>query len=573
MVASSLYRREEKACQVVGRILSAEAHLKKKKYPDAKTDLDKALALTKDACYDSLKAELWFVEAKYYSLTNNKDSAVAVNIRCIQQCDKVGNASLRMKATVNLGTMLNDLGQHERALPYLRKGLNDALALQDTFIIGQIYTNIAGTFGMWSNQKSLPALLDSVVFYQQASLPYARVSKNRKALLSGYTLMAGVQVMRKNYEQTLLYCDSALRIAKRGPDDKSFANCYQKMSIAYLETGNVDLSLQYADSAMLYAEQIGQVDQIMSALERVMESNERKGNFREAFIALKRLKFLKDSLESIETTSIITELEQRYNKAKNEEEITRLGHEAEVKSLRINILILGVVVLLVVLGGILVLFRQRTLRNKQQILETEQRLNRARMNPHFFFNALTSLQTYAMKSENSDKVPLYLARYSKIMRQTLESTYNELNPLHEEIDFIRGYLDMQKLMHPGKFDYVINIDEVEEDLEDISMPSMIVQPFIENSVEHGFRNIEYAGVIEIVFNKLNDNLQISIRDNGSSSGSTSKHEGYPSRATQIIADRLFLLDKNTGKKSGFEVGQNPDGKGYLVTISLPLMTS
>jgi LytS/YehU family sensor histidine kinase len=135
------------------------------------------------------------------------------------------------------------------------------------------------------------------------------------------------------------------------------------------------------------------------------------------------------------------------------------------------------------------------------------------MNPHFIFNALSSIQSLSLEPENQSKVSGYISRFSKIMRQSLESTYNDLVSIEEEISFLENYLNIQKMRFPNKFDYQI---EMADDLEidEIKVPSMLLQPFIENSIEHGFKGIEYEGIILIKIFKENSQLKIIISDNG-----------------------------------------------------------
>ncbi len=223
-------------------------------------------------------------------------------------------------------------------------------------------------------------------------------------------------------------------------------------------------------------------------------------------------------------------------------------------------------------------FRQQSLRHKQRILETEQRLNRARMNPHFFFNALASLQHLALRDNDNQALASNLSKFSHIMRETLESTYKEYVTVEQEIDFLNEYLDVQKIRFPRKFDYeVIAARDLEAD--ELQLPAMIIQPFVENSIEHGFSNIDYTGLVKIEFNKSEKGLRISITDNGKGL-QTNVKENLPtgqvgnehiSRASQIIKDRIYLLNVKLKTKASFSIDNNPTGKGVQVIINLPLI--
>jgi sensor histidine kinase YesM len=221
--------------------------------------------------------------------------------------------------------------------------------------------------------------------------------------------------------------------------------------------------------------------------------------------------------------------------------------------------------------GLTFFIRQQSLKNKQRILETEQRLNRARMNPHFFFNALSSLQSYALDGNDGKSIASNLSKFSHIMRETLESTYKEYVTIEQESDFLREYLELQKIRFPQKFSYTINIAPAIEP-DDTLLPAMILQPFAENSIEHGFTGINYPGELTITFDKKEKDLHISIVDNGKGLVNTAKETSeHISRASQIIKDRIYLLNVKLKTKAAFTIDNNKNEKGVTVLIRLPLL--
>ncbi len=558
-------------CKYLAEFAHADVQFKQSEYRKSeKILLDSWIWISDDGCHDSLKAMFYFLLAKDFHQTNRKDSAVDFQLRCSEICEFHDYNELLYKSYANLGIMLSDMGQPSKAVSYQIKALNVLGELNDSSGTARISALIAGTYGTIFEEAHDSTYLDSVIYYLNIALPLAKSSGNRKALIHAYDLFAEYYYSTSQNELALAYCDSAMMTLNRKSDKVTLIRVYGTQSESWFALGNAEKSLLYADSAVALSDGWGQVDLIIASLQIQMKALMKLDRYKEAFAAQSRMTSLNDSLQSLERTDIINTLEQKYNKARNEEEIERLNHEAEVKSLRIEILVLGIAVLVVLLIAGFIWFRQRNLKAQHNLLESELRLNRSRMNPHFFFNALSSLQTFALQPDQADRVPIYLARYAKIMRQTLESTYNELVELNKEIDFITGYMEIQKIMHPGKFDFTIDASGI-KDTDAYRMPSMIVQPFIENAVEHGFSDISYTGHITIAFRATAEQLLIDIEDNGSAVKKESKHEGYPSRATQIITDRLFLLKKATGKDSTFSVEERNNSNGYCVKIALPLL--
>jgi LytS/YehU family sensor histidine kinase len=192
------------------------------------------------------------------------------------------------------------------------------------------------------------------------------------------------------------------------------------------------------------------------------------------------------------------------------------------------------------------------------------------MNPHFFFNALSSLQSFAINETDSIALAENLSKFSHIMRQTLENTYREYITIKQEEDFLQEYLELQQMRFPNKFDFYIQCDK-NIDSDDLSIPSMIVQPFVENSVEHGFSNLPYKGTLTISFDKGKDSVIVIVHDNGKGLN----YEAQPakphvSRASQIIKDRIYLLNLKLKTNATFDI-QNNDDKGVTVTIKLPII--
>ena len=193
------------------------------------------------------------------------------------------------------------------------------------------------------------------------------------------------------------------------------------------------------------------------------------------------------------------------------------------------------------------------------------------MNPHFFFNALTSLQKVALQQPEGMEMASSLSKFSHIMRETLESTYKEYVTVEQEMQFLNEYLEIQKIRFPKKFEYTVSAEKTLE-ANELLMPSMIIQPFTENSIEHGFAGIDYTGEVKIHFSKMRNEIMITIIDNGKgmTDGVKEKTE-HISRASQIIKDRIYLLNIKLKTNARFGISNNDAAKGVTVTIHLPII--
>jgi two-component system, LytTR family, sensor kinase len=172
---------------------------------------------------------------------------------------------------------------------------------------------------------------------------------------------------------------------------------------------------------------------------------------------------------------------------------------------------------------------------------------RAQMNPHFMFNALNSIQHH-IQSEDRELAAMYLAKFAKLMRSSLEYSELEIISLENEIEFLGDYLTInQKLRFDGKLDFSIIVDEdIEDDITGV--PTMIVQPYIENAIEHGIRP-KKGGFIKIEFKLVDDDsILCIIEDNGIGRARAREfqerdnyHLRHKSRGVSITERRLEIL--------------------------------
>jgi len=181
--------------------------------------------------------------------------------------------------------------------------------------------------------------------------------------------------------------------------------------------------------------------------------------------------------------------------------------------------------------------------------ELDQKLLRLQMNPHFIFNSLFAIQSY-IYSNQTHLAGDYLSDFAHLIRLILDNSRNETIHLQTEIETIELYLKLQKLRLDEKFDYSIEVDP--ELLEgDYEIPPMLAQPFLENAVEHGMRNLKRKGEIIVKYQLLNKMIRFSVTDNGIGLSGSKKHKEnseheHESLAIEICKNRLELLRKKKG---------------------------
>lgn len=244
-------------------------------------------------------------------------------------------------------------------------------------------------------------------------------------------------------------------------------------------------------------------------------------------------------------------------------------------------------------GGFLalatVLFRWRTntlvrkseelrvkLETEKLLIELEQKALRLQMNPHFIFNALNSIQA-SISQNNEETARYYLAKFSKLMRMILEHSASSVIPLEEETKVLDAYLSIEKFSSGDQFDYKIEI-ETGLDPDEISLPPMMIQPFVENSIIHGFKASGERGMINVSFSRKNSFLECTVTDNGigralaRQNNRAQQDQHHKSTALRVTQERLDILNTEKTQKS-LEITDlvHEDGKaaGTKVVIRIP----
>lgn len=182
----------------------------------------------------------------------------------------------------------------------------------------------------------------------------------------------------------------------------------------------------------------------------------------------------------------------------------------------------------------------------QKISELELSALQAQMNPHFIFNAIHSIQHFIIKNDEINANE-YLTKFANLMRLFLESSKQKFIPLAEELEILRLYTDLEKLRFDGKFKVEI-ITEEELDINKIEIPSMLLQPFVENAIMHGLVYKKENGVLMITLKEFEEGLICIIDDNGIGREASRmlKQGKHSSRGIDLILDRVNSYNKLHG---------------------------
>jgi len=213
-----------------------------------------------------------------------------------------------------------------------------------------------------------------------------------------------------------------------------------------------------------------------------------------------------------------------------------------------------------------VYLRTEAARLQTQLAEARLQALRMQINPHFLFNTLNAVSI--LVERDPKKVRRMISLLSDLLRYTLEDENVREVPLHQELQFLRSYFQIQQIRFEGRLD--VN-EQIEDLVQNALLPSLILQPLAENAIKHGVSRVVGKGIIELRAGRNEDALLITIRDNGpgliteNGAGSPTYSEGIGLRN---IRERLSELYG----KDAYLVLESAEGGGMMATISLPYHT-
>lgn len=184
---------------------------------------------------------------------------------------------------------------------------------------------------------------------------------------------------------------------------------------------------------------------------------------------------------------------------------------------------------------------------EKNLVELEQKALRLQMNPHFIFNVLTSIHNLIILND-PDKARYALAKFSKLMRRVLENSREKFISVDDEVETLENYVQLEKLTSNLDIELEIDIDDNVDPAEEI-LPPLMMQPFVENAIIHGLKDLDYQGVIKVGFKLLNDHLlECYVEDNGkgrekAAQINAQKENYHKSTALRVTQERLANLNQ------------------------------
>jgi len=470
----------------------------------------------------------------------------------------------------NIGLLHEKLSDFKTALIFQQKALEIYKANNYKFGIANIYNNLGKLYGHLDEPtKSLEMF--------KASYDIKKELGNKYRTANALTNLGIAYSEIGDYDKALDFLKRSKKAYKELKHHTNLSTVEKNIGEIYLEK-NAPLKAQASFSAAVSAAQNAEDKRaIYQAKEGLSEANFALANYKSAFTLQKEAITLKDSLLSDDKRDEIATLKAKYQYDKEkaileaqyekDKAIKQAEIKQQVKNRNIGIAA-GIFTIIALLTGLTLYRRKKEADLNSKIARSQLQTLKAQMNPHFVFNTLNSINDFVVKNDK-DKASQYLVSFSEMMRRILEDTNADEVTLSEEVNFLETYLKLEQQRLNHAFDFKINLEPILEP-DDVLIPPALIQPFVENSIWHGFNGIKDKGQLDISFSKLQNLLICTIEDNGNGLAlidyNDQNKKGF---GTKSVQERLDLLNKQKGTNAKVEI-INKD-KGVKIVIYLPFL--
>ncbi len=523
-------------------------------------------------------------------LIGKYDSAIFYFNKALTLYEENRNANGKAKVFNNIGNVHYYLGNYDTAIQYYLKSLQIKAEQNDTVAQSKTLNNIAAIYYQTGNlPKSLQyyrncmSLLHSMghephlaIGYGNIGLVYYDMKKydsamqyysKALALYKKHRMVKGIAATLTNigllkydlqqYQEALSDFKSALALNREIRDEPETALTLQHMASTYLAINQTGQALHFALLSLEMCRSHGLKKQQMDVHNLLARIYSEKEQYKQALIHLNAFNNIKDSVFSNEQREELNRIIEKYEMERKEKQINLLKTEKKTVELELqkrDLIVYGIalIFLLIAIIASLLFNRFRINRNQLQISmeikmnEVEQRLVQSKLNPHAISNALRAIEKMIFTQE-AEQASLHLKRFESYVRHLLDKSVGTMITLTQELSFLQLYMDMEMDFAPGKFEGKISVspDLVPDEIE---IPPMFIQPYLENAIKHGVKHLVGPGLIEIMFSKKSNHLVCTITDNGIGRRASedlyrNKRELYPSVGSGLLDERRSLLKK------------------------------
>ena len=540
------------------------------------TYADKAFEISKKINWQQGIARSLQLKGVAYSYgMNDQISALDFYHQALDANKNPENPVLEFNTVANIAVIFYNMKQLDESLKYYQRALSLLNKMENKPGEEQLYLNTGNVY----YDKHIS---DSADYYFNRSLELAEKRGNILITIGALNALGTSLIDAKNYAQAKEYVSKSLLLSEQTSNILTEAVSLVNMALIQFHTHHPDSAETYGNRALTIATVANSMQFQREAYHVLALTYEKQNKYKEALMASKNFNALNDSLLSDESKQKVARLEMQYNFDKKEALVSADNDkrqalaDAEIKRQKIirdaTVAIASILILFSMTGIVIYKRRKDIIEKKReaefnaQVADTEMKALRAQMNPHFIYNSLNSINDYIDKHDTA-KATSYTTKFASLMRTILENSEKKEVPLSDDLRALELYMQLENMRLQNKFTYEIKVDS-SIDTENTLIPPLILQPFVENSIWHGFAKNEGEGKILISIKKQGDMINCSVEDNGSGIKAGAAHpDQKKSLGMKITRARIDIL--NTIKKSNAAIKLYPLEKGTKIEVTFP----
>ena len=484
------------------------------------------------------------------------ENAIKYYVKASKELTQPENLAVLNRVYANIGSIHAGLGNYQKAILYSNKALENVGT--DERLKMQILPNLAGVY---FNEKNVEKAIELTHEAEALAIKY-----NSFAFLGLiYSNLCQYYLDKEKYNTAIDYGKKAMSLKKSQNQNTNIVS--NNLGYAFLQSGNDTEAIRYFNLSLPGAK--GELRSLV--YNNLSQAYKNLGDYKKAYEYLKQNGKVKDSIVNRAQREKVSELTEKYESDKQKQSITLLKtkddlNQSKLKEQRNLIWALAIFVLSGFGLGILIYHNQKIklLLNTSKI---QNRLLQTQLNPHFLFNALNSMQGFNYSDEKK-KLSNYINSFSKLMRSILESSDQDFITIKEDANALNEYIQLQLISSNNNFTATVTISDNLN--SETLMPPMFTQPFVENAIIHGMKNLK-NGSIDIRYTEKENKLIFTVQDNGkgfSNIPSDNSEKLHRSMSVDILKERIINLRKTAAYKC--EMQTTSSTKGTTVTLSFPL---
>ncbi len=498
-----------------------------------KTLIDEEERISTDINYQEGIGMSYHQRGVYFYLLGDYENALNFYLKADIILNKSADWKNRIKPKANIAMVYMNTQQYEEALRIYNEIENEIKLIPIDIIHAQMYINIDAAYCFLKDPKN-------GIVYSQKALQISEQLNSRYGIAVSESNLGGHLILLNKPEEALQHIARSKEICEADGYTIILLSNFIEYADCYLRLQQYETALGYAEKAISLARKVQDIEKEAYIMKHIMNIYERQEDFKNAFIASRTYIELKEKMLNNDKIKSFNTLQLKYESEKK---------EATLNQLRL------------------------------QQTQSELTALKSQMNPHFIFNALNSIQelyTIGDKKMANEQ----MGNFAQLTRKILDVSGKQKIELAEEIDILTKYLELECMRFENDFSYKIHLsDNLDEDYT--TLPPMLIQPYVENSIKHGLLHKKGSKQLDIYFELDEDAnvLKCSVDDNGigrqaSASLHKNRSASHVSFSTSATEKRLRLL--NQGKEEmiavQFEDKEDESGNtsGTRVIIQIPV---